>query len=987
MLARMLLSTALLLGSFAHAIPPSHERDAWTRRREACRDFLCSHPTIIDASRTLRNIAANPKPAFDPPSATFTLGRQDRWRSLDDKASLPATVEDTQLHIDRVLAGDFDADPHTDSLEHGLSSTVQRAAAWTAQMRGSNVPALRESIADTVIEVFTSPALLAITEQAFTLYATDFVHRHCALRQGGYPHAAAAAACTLAFCMTDEYLCADLVVGMAADYVEAVGIWKPKEKIPDATLDFLTVRNLALIDKLERSPCSETDATAYEKTLTEVEEGAMEGPFTYDALDTRFEGHFLLHNRFGVPQNDAVRPCDDGTASGFNAAVHMFESLRLIAADWPARMARAFADYLPHDGSWDLWLSTDDVGKAFRQVTCAQPWYTSVAIKNPHTGEVEFFTMGGFNFGLASAPNQFNRITHHMTLIAQHLFAAACGYYYDDVPCLDPGFAMGPLETRGDDTFGEEAQRAHPHHYHLFGTHRGSSQWCVGLVAFLLGFPFSQKKRVKPSRAAKFLGVISDFTLFASTGSVRMFVAKERRAKIAEAIRKVLRAGSISGAAASRLAGKLSWATGWTAWRFGRAVIQPLFEASKRAGSFTASAALTGALTFFLSTLPLLPDHVIRIFYPRGTPPCRRVYLWTDACWEAASLLRPAGLGIVLLVPAHYDEAGKYHRHQWFYAEANCPADFIARFCLPRKQRIGELELLAAVCAYLTFADQLRGCKVIHWIDNTGALAALIKGYAKAADLAKIVHAFAATNIGLQCEPWFEYVRSKANIADFPSRGDFAMLARLKAIRVEFVLPQASWWDKPTVFLEAAVQATQRQRESAAKRSHALPADVEQGRRTRRRGDRSNRPRIPIVFRAGGNRAEPHVTGEVVDVDITRAGPFGNPFLLGRFDSNGMRRRECVVLYKRWLDARPPLAAADMDYGDGQPLPSSAEPRSDYWRSRTATDVMSAFERLARDNPDAAAFRLICSPSCTDRLCHGDVLAPELRSFLCADCA
>ena len=124
------------------------------------------------------------------------------------------------------------------------------------------------------------------------------------------------------------------------------------------------------------------------------------------------------------------------------------------------------------------------------------------------------------------------------------------------------------------------------------------------------------------------------------------------------------------------------------------------------------------------------------------------------------------------------------------------------------------------------------------------------------------------------------------------------------------------------------------------------------------------------------------MTGKVVDVDITRAGPFGNPFLLGSFDSNDMRRRECVALYGRWLDARPPLAAADMDYGDGRPLPSCVEPRSDYWRSRTATDVMAALERLVSANHganpcanrDAAAFRLVCSPSCSGRLCHGDVL-------------
>ena len=55
-----------------------------------------------------------------------------------------------------------------------------------------------------------------------------------------------------------------------------------------------------------------------------------------------------------------MRPCDDGSANGINKAISLGESLRCIAADWPARMAKAFADYLPA-GSFELWLSTDDV--------------------------------------------------------------------------------------------------------------------------------------------------------------------------------------------------------------------------------------------------------------------------------------------------------------------------------------------------------------------------------------------------------------------------------------------------------------------------------------------------------------------------------------------------------------------------------------------------------------------------------------------------
>ena len=40
----------------------------------------------------------------------------------------------------------------------------------------------------------------------------------------------------------------------------------------------------------------------------------------------------------------------------------------------------------------------------------------------------------------------------------------------------------------------------------------------------------------------------------------------------------ILLAGVLSAGAASRLAGKLAWATRWAAWRYGKAALQPVFD-------------------------------------------------------------------------------------------------------------------------------------------------------------------------------------------------------------------------------------------------------------------------------------------------------------------------------------------------------------------------------------------------------------------------
>jgi len=44
---------------------------------------------------------------------------------------------------------------------------------------------------------------------------------------------------------------------------------------------------------------------------------------------------------------------------------------------------------------------------------------------------------------------------------------------------------------------------------------------------------------------------------------------------------------------------------------------------------------------------------------------------------------------------------------------------------------------------------------------------------------------------------WVEWVPSKANIADFPSRGDFDLLTQLGAEQRPFILPTFAAWDEP----------------------------------------------------------------------------------------------------------------------------------------------------------------------------------------------
>ena len=184
----------------------------------------------------------------------------------------------------------------------------------------------------------------------------------------------------------------------------------------------------------------------------------------------------------------------------------------------------------------------------------------------------------------------------------------------------------------------------------------------------------------------------------------------------------------------------------------------------------------------------------------RDEPP---VLVWSDAMYEHDAAT-PAGGGFVVLVPERAPEnpLGIRWRYRVIWGAESTDPTFLASFVQGKRQYIGPLELAYGVAPYMSIPEELRDKEVIHFLDNTGAVAGLVKGYARAVDSGVVVNAFHAWNAGLQADVYFEYVRSKANIADMPSRlaiGEmFAALDRLGLAadtrRVDIVLPDTRGW-------------------------------------------------------------------------------------------------------------------------------------------------------------------------------------------------
>ena len=187
---------------------------------------------------------------------------------------------------------------------------------------------------------------------------------------------------------------------------------------------------------------------------------------------------------------------------------------------------------------------------------------------------------------------------------------------------------------------------------------------------------------------------------------------------------------------------------------------------------------IRSALAFFIDLLPSLRPHVVNLAQDRRP----LAVVWSDACYatgrglEEGSLWR-AGVGFVVAIPPS-DEEEADGDASFFHGMAEVPADYMAALVV-RRQQIGQLELIAALLPYFSpeLRGRLRGHRIVHYIDNTSAVAALVKGYSSAPDSARIVHAFHSHSLQLCAGVWFQYVNTKANVADLPSRGDVAFLS------------------------------------------------------------------------------------------------------------------------------------------------------------------------------------------------------------------
>ena len=497
-------------------------------------------------------------------------------------------------------------------------------------------------------------------------------------------------------------------------------------------------------DRLRRTEC-------WNRTKEEIRDGLVGKPRSRAWMDKKHgRGKWRCLGRNAIIQKGKWRCIDNGKRSKHNAATTLHERITCGRADFPVTVARAIAKSMrlhPTIGGVAKRRSfrsrvraglrmrhgTNDVGAAYRHAPNSQPEYSNVAVWNDDEKCVSYCELPGHNFGLKSAVVNFNRYPEIATCFARRVLWVLSEHYYDDNDTAEPGWAGDSGQECLEEIFGDR----------------------------FFGFPFDVGKKARMREANEYLGVVSSFERI-SEGLLHMDVTQKRRGKIQELVQHALAKRSLPSGIAASLFGKSRFMLSPAYGSLGKACLQPIMQREHRPKEHELNAELEDSLEF----IDFVCDHMPPLALQLVPDDARPVVIFTDAEGKRRKGGRaPSGhLGFVAYHPVH----GKA------WGACKVPESFTALLdkIKMRDTYIGQYELAAAIAVFLSLpAEWMRGRPVELWIDNSGAIGALLRGYSGKPDCARIVNLFHFTVAKLGITSLFiDYVPSESNPADVPSR-------------------------------------------------------------------------------------------------------------------------------------------------------------------------------------------------------------------------
>ena len=494
------------------------------------------------------------------------------------------------------------------------------------------------------------------------------------------------------------------------------------------------------VDMLE-SKCTphEHAEDILELTNKEIELGLARPLETRSQIDEIFgPGEWRPLPRHVIHQHGKPRPIDDAKASSHNANTKCSETIVCTSAEWPALITREVmrrtCELDPHTGKRPpAWLhprtGTADMWKGFRQnhPTKEDERFCVVTFIHPHTHRRVYSRLRGLPFGMGSVVNQFNRLPHLQTAVKRRLFGLLVCHYFDDE-------LLWEIHCLAAKSYGLCAKL--------------SAAW---------GIIYSDDKRQPMSALTDFLGCSYDWPRFLQDLAAGLYVKESTLRKACGTIQRHQSSGNMTPAEASKLRGLLSWVDKGVTGRALRGALTALVARQyweKVPGNRLTSSLLL-ALEYAYAVLYILPPRLVRFQHRRQ----RQRVLYTDASTDGPTGLR---LGIWMPDSPHTAQIASY----------DVPPHVISQWRL-RTTYIGQGELLAVPVALSVLRDQLRGCMVTWYIDNTSAASAAIKGSSPEADNSPLALLGGLLAAALGVALWVEHVYSGQNPSDVMTHAAF----------------------------------------------------------------------------------------------------------------------------------------------------------------------------------------------------------------------
>jgi hypothetical protein len=564
------------------------------------------------------------------------------------------------------------------------------------------------------------------------------------------------------YMLVERYIRGFPIVGVIPDS----GVFRPQ--VTPATVPMTDVQGMAnvawadtVISRVTHAAATATGSrldvlrAVDTATIKEARKGHATGPRSRTYLDKLFgRGGWRPMIRFGVEQGSGssakVRAIDNAKSALINAASTLWETIVCITCEFPAIVAMLVWQECAALGIAMLAISLglDDMTAAYRFVPTSQPWYTvfciwrfggkpgTAAHREHGLSRPVFYYLQGHNFGCTSSVINFNRTPELMVHMAALLLAVAVGHYFDDFMTVNLAAPSGAPGMSGQDALA-----------FLFTT---------------FGRPLEPDKHKPAAGSNVGLGVRINVAAAATLGWVILSPTWDRCEHILTTLRRARAQDYFPPGMASVVRGKCGYLLTAAYGRVGRACLQPLVQREYYDTARDFSAALVHMHDFLEALLPLLPPLTIPIA-ARTDPP---VVVYTDASFAHDEHGAPASeLGYLV-----FDPGLKGGPPEVLFSEWDVPPWMFALFSPDMQTYIMQCEVVAAIWVYFSMPRRFAGRRVIHFIDNTGALSAMIHGYASKLDCARMVNSFHLLCAALRMHVWFEWVPSKANGSDMPSR-------------------------------------------------------------------------------------------------------------------------------------------------------------------------------------------------------------------------